>query len=187
MRIVQMSALLMVAGGCSHTLGYSQLSADVGLRIEGTGTATDISLLCLTPDQINTLMGGNTPPAADKAVCYETALITAKSSQVSNAVAAYLQAQKALAEDVGVVTSSPPSTADATGKPKTDATASTATTAILKGVLEGTATKANIVALKQTLTPENKVEVVRALTDAATTSKNEGTKTNINNAAASLQ
>jgi hypothetical protein len=148
--------MMLLLSGCTHTMATAPFSDGTVVYLDGYGATSQVSLTCLSENQINQLTGGNTPPTAPKALCYEVAVITTKSSQISNAITAYLQANQNLTAQasagVGAATPSIP-----------NPVAQAATNAIVADIVAGKDSPQNAAGLKSTLSPSTLSVVATAL------------------------
>jgi hypothetical protein len=85
---------------CSHTQGRLPLGDGNELAIEGRGTKANLSMKCLTENQIKQLTGSMISPTVEKASCYTVIFVSADSSAISKAITAYARADNELNDDV---------------------------------------------------------------------------------------
>jgi hypothetical protein len=90
---------------CAHVQGYTTLSD--GKILKATGTKPDVNMdwKCLKEDAVVQLTGNQLPANAPKTDCYMTILVTAKSSDISDAVGAYLARSGALQSQATTIAS----------------------------------------------------------------------------------
>ena len=85
-------AAALVLAGCSHTMGEVPLSDGNILVIEGYGTKSSVQLSCLDKDAIEQLISTKIPDGVTAQSCYQVAVATSDSSDISKAVASFVSA-----------------------------------------------------------------------------------------------
>jgi len=90
-RALSILAVAVIVSGCGHTLGQATLTDGNVLLVQGQGSDVSTQVQCLTPDTITKLTGSNISPGAPKQDCYTVVSISAKSSNISNAITQYVQ------------------------------------------------------------------------------------------------
>ncbi len=187
--------------GCAIITSEAPIGKGYKFQIESIGSRAEVRNICLTFEQIRTLIpGSHIPPGATEASCYQVFFITSSTSAITNSIKEFLVAKDEFDSTLGEILKArnikdagtrvaAVTASSAAAVTPTRVVSNAATTAIVSDALDKKPeeVKARAEAVGRQLTEPQKEGLIRNLEEIKSETANDKVKEGVNAAIESLQ